>query len=214
MPLTCEQIIQVQFMKTKIKTFLALIGLSLLATGPLWAQAEAETNKPSTASAREPAAANPGEEHESVRIDHTGVHVGGADPVDINVPNWGPQLGPLIPIISILAVFGMPVAIVGIILFVRHRRNRMLHETIRAMVEKGVPIPPELISGGGAALGSTPPPARRGDNDLRGGLILIAVGVGVMMIAGKWGAIPLLIGVAMIVAWLIGHKTRTNQPPQ
>jgi hypothetical protein len=189
-------------MKTKIKTFLALIGLSLLATGPLWAQAEADTNKPSTP-----------EGHESVRIDHTGVHVGGADPVDINVPNWGAQVGPFIPIVSILAVFGMPVAIVGIILFVRHRRNRMLHETIRAMVEKGVPIPPELIAGGGATLGSTPHPARRGNNDLRSGLILIAVGAGVMMIAGKWGSIPLLIGVAMIVAWLIGNKMKSNQPP-
>src|SRR5690349_13868279 len=129
MPLTCERIIQVQYMKTKITTFLAIIGLSLLTTGPLWAQAEAETNKPSAA-----------EEHDSVRIDHTGVHVGGADPVDINIPNWGPRVGPFIPIISILAVFGMPVAIVGIVLFVRYRRNRMLHETIRAMVEKGVPI--------------------------------------------------------------------------
>ena len=73
-------------MKTKIKTFLALFGLSLLATGPVWAQAEAETNKPFTAKG-----------HESVRIDHTGVHVGGADPVDINVPNWGPRIGPSSP---------------------------------------------------------------------------------------------------------------------
>ena len=108
----------------------------------------------------------------------------------------------------------MPVAIVGIILLVRHQRNRMLHETIRAMVEKGVPIPPDLLAGGGATLGNTAHPARRGYNDLRGGLILIAVGGGVMMISGKWGSIPLLIGVAMIVAWLIGSKMKTNQPPQ
>src|SRR4051794_41278644 len=97
MPLTCERIIQVQFMKTKIKTFLALIGLSLLATGPLWGQAEADTNKPSTP-----------EGHESVRIDHTGVHVGGADPVDINVPNWGAQAGQSFPSVPFSPAFGMP----------------------------------------------------------------------------------------------------------
>ena|ERR1051325_2837333 len=97
-------------MKAAQKTFLITLFLSLLSTGPIWAQAEAETNKPSTS---KDVANNPGEEHESVRIDHTGIHVGGADPVDINVPNWGPRIGPLIPIISILAVFGMPVAIVG-----------------------------------------------------------------------------------------------------
>ncbi|HEY2952605.1 MAG TPA: DUF6249 domain-containing protein [Verrucomicrobiae bacterium] len=158
---------------------------------------------------------SPDDDLAPVRIDHTGIHVGGADPVDINVPDigWGSRVGPLIPIVSILAVFGMPVAIIGLLLYFRHRRNKMLHETLRAMVEKGVPIPPELISGPGmASTGSNE--MRRGINDLRNGLILVGIGGGVFLLAGMAGFIPLFIGIAMIVAWLITNKGRKNQSPQ
>ena len=95
----------------------------------------------------------------------------------------------------------------------------MLHETLRKMVEKGVPIPPELLAGGGTALANTVSAARRGMNDLRNGLIMIGLGVGVMALGynagfSKLGLIPLLIGVAMIVAWLIANKMRSKQSPQ
>lgn len=160
---------------------------------------------------------------DSVRIDHTGIHVGGEDPVDINIPNAGggmfggkdplsPTNGPfLVSIISVVMIFGMPVAIVGIALYFKHRRNRMLHETLRAMVEKGVPIPPELISGRGlssakAANVESANVESRGNKDLRAGLVLIAVGTGVLMLPAsfsKLGLIPLFIGVALLVVWLI-----------
>jgi hypothetical protein len=154
---------------------------------------------------------------DSVRIDNTGIHVGGEDPVDINVPNFGGPsgfLGSLLPIISVLAVFGMPVAIVGFALYFKHRRNRMLHETLRAMVEKGVPIPPELMAGGGVATTTSPSVARRGNNDLRAGLVLMGVGGGLFLVAGKVGFISLFIGLALILSWFITTKTRNNQTPQ
>jgi hypothetical protein len=157
--------------------------------------------------------------NEPVRIDNTGIHVGGSDPVDINVPDWGRRIGPLIPVIAILSVFGSPVVIIGLFFYFRHRRNSMLHETLRAMVEKGVPIPPELLAGGGAALANNFNAARRGITDLRNGLILIGVGAGIMALGSeagfaKLGLIPLFIGVAMIVAWLIGNKMKAKQIPQ
>jgi hypothetical protein len=157
----------------------------------------------------------PPDGNSSVRIDNTGIHVGGEEPVDITMPNFGGSsvLGPLLPIISVLAVFGMPVLVVGLFVFLRHRRNRMLHETLRAMVEKGVPIPPELLSGKGAALASGSSGARHGYQDLRNGLILIALGAGLFFMVGKVGLIPGFIGVAMIIAWLIGGRTKNPTPP-
>ena len=56
-----------------------------------------------------------------------------------------------IAIISVLAVFGFPVAIVAVIMFSSWARTRSLHRTVRMMVEKGQPVPPELLSSPAAA---------------------------------------------------------------
>ena len=82
----------------------------------------------------------------------------------------------------------------------RLKRNRMLHETIRAMVEKGQPIPPELLL--------LQDPARRPKSDLRTGLVLIAVGIGVFFlplgnVSSRAGLIPLFMGVAFLIVWKI-----------
>ena len=205
---------------------MTLLGTALLLTiiaAPLAAQtdtaSEAKADNASAATAKgQVATNNPGNEHESVRIDSTGVHIGGEEPVDINVPNWGGRLGLLLPILSVLAVFGSPVAILGLFLYFRHRRNKMFHETLRAMVEKGVPIPPELLSGG-ATLANGSNLGRRGIHDLRNGLILIGLGAGVMLLGAnagfsKLGLIPIFIGLAMIAAWLIGNKIGNKHSPQ
>lgn len=84
----------------------------------------------------------------------------------------------------------------------RLKRNRMLHDTIRLMIEKGQPIPPELLQ-------SQDPP-RRPKSDLRSGLVLVGVGLGVGMFLfvqhqNAWpaGLIPLLMGVAFLITWKI-----------
>ena len=196
----------------KIASSILLASIVLLNTlaVPLRAQtqaAEAETNK-----ALAPAS-NDAAPKEDVRIDRTGIHVGGSEPVDINIPDWGSQVGPLIPIVAMVAVFGSPVAILGLFFYFRHRRNRMMHETLRAMIEKGVPIPPELLAGGGAALANAANAGLLQNNDLRYGLIFVALGIGLFVLVGKWGLIPLLIGAAMIVAWLIGKTSSKNPTP-
>jgi len=98
-----------------------------------------------------------------------------------------------------VAMFAMIIGCVWLGVSQRSRRARMLHETLRLMIEKGQPIPPDLLQ---FSEGS-----RRPRNDLRNGLILIAVGVGlgILLLAqsdADWpiALIPLLMGVAFLVA--------------
>lgn len=193
----------------KMKSTILLTALLIL--GVIVTPMQAQNDAPAK-SADQTLAARP-DDNPPVRIDDTGVHVGGDNPVDINVPGHGVGMGgfvrPLLPIVSIIAVFGMPVAVVGIILYFVYRRNRLLHETLRAMVEKGVPIPPELMSWRGISSAKATGIEPRGMKDLRSGLILIAIGTGMLLIKGmgfvnRLGLIPFFIGVALIVVWLIG----------
>jgi len=202
------------------KIFLLILLISLAAL-PLQAQTnEAAQPDPSENVVQSPEAPAPPEPEASVKVDQTGIHIGGSEPVDINIPhhpsgnhglgnflsivNW-------IPIIAIIMVFGAPVAIVGMFFFFRHRKNQMLHETLRAMVEKGTPIPPELLADSFAMRNAHLTRSElRKRNDLRNGLILAAVGAGVTAIAGKSGLIVLFIGVAMIVASFFEKKEKPS----
>jgi hypothetical protein len=213
-------------MKITSKKLLTALVLLAIAASPMHAQtneqAELEATNTAEVVTNVPAAtAKPIEKKSDstpVRIDQTGIHVGGTDPVDINFPAGFHGNGPtvLIPIIAILMVFGMPIAIVGMFFYFRHRKSRMLHETLRAMVEKGVAIPPELL---------TPPSQDRGINnlpadhavphekkDMRHGVILIGIGAGVTALCGKPGLIILFIGVAMVVVGLIEKRNKPHPP--
>jgi hypothetical protein len=145
-----------------------------------------------------------------VRVDETGVHVGGANPVDINVPSFKHHgLEGRTDVVDIIAVvFGcsIPIVIVAIVFYARHRRLKMHHETIRAMIEKGMPIPPEMAAGTRSDLplrNTDPRPAR---GDFRSGLILVAVGAALLMIAGKVGWILVFIGAARLIFWLVEDR--------
>ena len=125
-----------------------------------------------------------------------------------------------IPILLIvyLSVFGCPVAIVGLVAYFRARKQKQLHDTLRIMIEKGVPIPPELLR----------PPVTAGEvseadkNDdprtaLRQGLFLIALGLGVCIwlwikSSDSWGLgfIPLLIGLSFLAEWRIESAKPSN----
>jgi lipid-A-disaccharide synthase-like uncharacterized protein len=122
------------------------------------------------------------------------------------------------PITILLIVFGCPVAIVALVAYFRARKQKMLHETLRAIVEKGLPIPPELLhssrhEGNSAASGQDDP-----DTALRQGLLLVAAGLGICIwllikSSDSWGLgfIPLLIGVSFLVEWLIA-KRKSSKP--
>jgi hypothetical protein len=119
-----------------------------------------------------------------------------------------------IPIL--LVVFGCPVAIVGLVAYFRARKQKQLHETLRAMIEKGVPIPPELLRSptpAGDASEAEPDDPRTA---LRQGLFLVALGVGIgawllIKSSDSWGLgfIPFLIGLSFLVEWLLEKRSNT-----
>ncbi len=105
-----------------------------------------------------------------------------------------------------LASFAAMAVIVGLIFSYRFKRDRMVQETIRLMVDKGAPIPPELLLPRQAQ--------RRPKSDLRSGLAWCGMGVALLIYLSAvpvnrlWalGLIPLLIGVAYLVAWKVEQK--------
>jgi len=124
-----------------------------------------------------------------------------------------------VPIVAIvfLTLFGAPVLIVAVIMYFGFSKNRMMHRTIRMMVEKGQPVPPALLA--------PPPPALRQRSDMRRGVVLVMVGLGLMLFlgavndweGGAWavGIIPFLIGVGYLLVWkLEGRKDIPPLPPQ
>jgi hypothetical protein len=168
-----------------------------------------------------PSAANQFADKIKERVDRKFKHKGFAITVDGNdgeEPDSHHHDGDDIPgkvlpiaIISILAVFGFPVAIVAVIMFSSWARTRSLHRTVRMMVEKGQPVPPELLSSPAAA-----PVIVRPWYDLRRGIVLVSVGVGVVMffgISAGWdngvwalGLIPGLIGLGYLLAWRLAYR--------
>jgi Flp pilus assembly protein TadB len=121
----------------------------------------------------------------------------------------------VIPIVAItmLTVFGAPVLIVALIMYFSFSKSRAMQRTVRMMVEKGQPVPEALLN---------PPPAQRQRSDMRRGIVLTMIGIGLMMFfgavndweGGSWtlGLIPFLIGVGYLLVWKLDTK-KDNPPP-
>jgi len=109
----------------------------------------------------------------------------------------------LVAIVGMLAGFGLPLLLVAIILYYKHRKTLIAHETIARLAEKGLPIPPELLE-----------PPRQGNASLRGGLVLVALGIAISFFFAGWGPgwsiglIPGLMGVALLIAWKIENRPK------
>lgn len=122
-----------------------------------------------------------------------------------------------IPIVGIvfMSIFGAPVLIVAVIMYFGFSRNRMMHRTIRIMAEKGQPIPPALLA--------PPAPAVRQRSDMRRGVVLCMVGLGLMLFfgavnaweGGSWaiGVIPFVIGLGYLLVWKLEGKKDVSSPP-
>lgn len=109
----------------------------------------------------------------------------------------------LVALLAVAMTFLLPLAVVLAILHYKHRRLMLTHETIARLAEKGLPVPPELLE---------PPRARH--FALRGGLLLMALGLGLAAFfaigGGPWsiGLIPGLMGAALLVSWTIENRGR------
>ena len=125
--------------------------------------------------------------------------------------------GLVVPIVAItmFTIFGAPVLIVGLIMYFGFSRNRAMHRTIRMLAEKGQPIP--------AALLAPPTPAVRQRSDIRRGIVLVMVGIGIMICFGAWsdweggswalGVIPFVIGLGYLLVWKLEGEKKNEIPP-
>jgi hypothetical protein len=130
----------------------------------------------------------------------------------------GPSI--FVVLIAIVAPLFCAAFIIGAILYYKHTRAQLWHETARLALEKGqpLPVPPDESARARVEI--------RGErNDVRTGLILIGVGVGIAMFfngvhaheAMGIGAIPLCIGVALLLFGLFSRRKpapTTALPPR
>lgn len=123
-------------MKIASIKFLAVILFSAIVIVPLRAQ----TNAPAENGTNSPVAVT----------DNTGVHIGGQKPAGKKVPALveihGSEKTGLEDVAALMVIFGTFVAIVAMGLYFRYRREKLTHETLLAMIEKGMPITPELLN--------------------------------------------------------------------
>ena len=118
-----------------------------------------------------------------------------------------------IVLITMLAIFGTPVLIVAVIMYFSFSKSRSLQRTVRLLVEKGQPVPEALLN---------PPPAQRQRSDMRRGVVLVMVGLGLMIFlaavndweGGAWsiGLIPFLIGAGYLLVWKLEGR-KDSEPP-
>ena len=119
--------------------------------------------------------------------------------------------------VNAMAKWVFSLVIIGMYLYFRHRRNQMVHETMRNMIEKGMPITPELV----AELTGK----RR--SRLMPGLIMTGIGAALLitnlnrtnpgknMEDYKLGCMLLFIGVAFLTVWLMERKSKkASQTPK
>lgn len=123
----------------------------------------------------------------------------------------------VIPIVAItmLTIFGAPVLIVAFIMYFGFSKSRMQHRTVRMLAEKGQPIPPELLA--------PPAPAVKQRSDMRRGIVLVMVGIGLMVCFGAWndweggawalGVIPFVIGLGYLLVWKLEGDKKNEIPP-
>ena len=148
---------------------------------------------------------------------HTG-HVSIGSHRDIDLEDGEQAAGIAVAIVAVVftTLFGAPVLIVAAIMFFSYLKNRALHRTVREMVAKGQPVPPELFAAPG-----TPAKAR---SDLRRGVILTSIGAGLIFFlagvnggfgGGEWavGVIPLMIGAGYLLVWKLEASKRDNSTP-
>jgi hypothetical protein len=144
--------------------------------------------------------------HFKVSADHTGVGH------DSDIPDIPWMTIPIVTIVF-LSIFGTPILIVGVIMYFSFSKTRALHRTVQMMVEKGQEVPVALLN---------PPPAQRQRSDLRRGIVLVMIGLGLMIFfaavndweGGAWslGIIPFLIGAGYLLVWKLDARKENASP--
>jgi hypothetical protein len=114
-----------------------------------------------------------------------------------------------------LALFAMIAAIVIVPRYLKSVERQKMADTLRVAIEKGQPLPPEMIN----MLTADTPPKPSPQRDLRRGLIFVAIALGLVVMGLVIGqgepdatypmiglaAIPGFIGLALIAVSRIGR---------
>jgi len=139
------------------------------------------------------------------------------DDVKVNHEGGSDMPGEIIPLVGIvfLSIFGAPVLIVILIGMFSLLVSRSRQRTIRMLVEKGQPVPAELLAPATRAV--------RKRSDVRRGVVWTMVGLGLMIWlaavndweGGAWsfGLIPFLIGLGYLIIWKLENKKDIPPPP-
>jgi Domain of unknown function (DUF6249) len=123
--------------------------------------------------------------------------------------------GLLVPLFGIM----LPVVIVGIVFYWRSVNTRQRHDTIARLIEKGLPVPPELLIPQHDLLAGRGGPR----SPLLIAFTLLGLGIGLIVFflakgGDNWGigAIPLAIGLAQLLAWKLEQpkSTAADLPPK
>ena len=124
----------------------------------------------------------------------------------------------LVPVFGMITFWGAIVAIVLVPRYFRSRERQEMQATLRAAIDKGQPLPAEVID----ALSQDSRPPRSGGRDLRIGVIWTAVAAGFIGLAYALGymseesahafwpligvsAFPAFMGVAFLLIALLGR---------
>lgn len=116
----------------------------------------------------------------------------------------------LVPIVAVIVIFGMPVFIVALVGWQNYRKQKLFHDSVNRLIERGMDIPPALYE---QFDGKT-----KSDSNLNKGVRQVALGLGLMIflaaVSGEdvatLGVIPLLLGVANLLIYKL--DTRSNDP--
>src|SRR5213596_162593 len=212
------------FRRTTMKRLIIACICSIALAMGLFAQAPATSPTPSAA-ATAPVTASVSPSDLADRIQqklekkfrgHHGIVIDGSDKDD-DADLRKMREFVAIPIVAIvfLSIFGAPVLIVIMIGIFALMGSRMRQRTIRMMVEKGQPVPAELLA----------PEVRhvRRRSDVRRGVVWSMVGLGLMIWlaavndweGGAWsfGLIPFLIGLGYLIVWRLENKKDVPPPP-
>ena len=115
------------------------------------------------------------------------------------------MLGIMVPIILFIAI----AVVLCIYFYLRHRTAQSVQETVRTAIEQGQQLTPEILE----RLGQTSPRPKSENSDLRRGVILITLGLGIAIIGAlgddgehwrlysAFGSLPFLIGIAYLGLW-------------
>ncbi len=128
----------------------------------------------------------------------------------------------IISLAFIICFFGGPFILLGFFAYLWSRNKTERYKTVREYLNRGLPVPPELLRGQRAYAPppvpasphtySYPAPTRRARSDLRRGITQTFVGLAVCIVfyliwpdsrIWAWGLIPWIIGVGYIVAYFV-----------